>query len=368
MNIIMLEEYLKKLIKFKTISKDFAENGDALKWIENEVKDLPVYIKKYDKNGFKSLVITTRKTKTPKIMLAAHLDVVKGSDRVFEPVIKDGKLFGRGVFDMKYAIACYLKLLKELKEYIPRSDLGIMITTDEEIGGANGVNYLLNEEKYSAQVCVLPDGGVNWQLITESKGILQVKVKSEGKSAHGSKPWLGESAIDNLIDFLRKLKAEKLFGENYYLRQQEHYYNTINVGKISGGEVANQVADYAEAVLDIRFVSKENEDDILNLLKNVAKESGKIEIEKNISGYPLNTDENNDYVREFIKIAHHNGIDIKPTFTHGSSDARFFSENKIPVIVIRPDGGGHHSEEEWIDLESLNDFYMVLKAFVTSVA
>jgi succinyl-diaminopimelate desuccinylase len=364
----MLEKYLKKLIEFRTISKDFKANGEALTWIENEIKNLPVHIKRYEKNGFKSLVITTQKTKTPKIMLAAHLDVVKGSDNVFKPIIKDGKLFGRGTFDMKYAIACYLKLLDELKDELPNFDLGIMITTDEELGGANGTNFLLNEEKYSAEVCVLPDGGKNWELITESKGILQVKVKSVGKSAHGSKPWLGESAIDNLIDFLQRLKTEKIFDKNYYNRTQEYYCNTFNIGKISGGEVTNQVADYAESILDIRFVSSENEADILNLLKQAAGKSGKTEIEKIISGYPLKTDENNNYVREFIKIAKQNGIDIKPTFTHGSSDARFFSEKNIPVIVIRPDGGGHHSEEEWIDLKSLNKFYKVLKAFVISVS
>jgi acetylornithine deacetylase/succinyl-diaminopimelate desuccinylase-like protein len=364
----MLEKYLKKLIEFKTITRDFEKNEEALSWIENQIMGLPIHIKRYEKNGFQSLVITTQKTKTPKVMLAAHLDVVKGSDNVFKPTVKDGKLYGRGVFDMKYAIACYLQLLQELKKDIPRSDLGIMITTDEEIGGANGVNYLLNEEKYSCDICVLPDGGANWQLITESKGILQIKVKSSGKSAHGSKPWLGESAVDNLIDFLKYLKNEKIFDENYYQRAEEHYCNTVNVGKISGGEVANQVADYAEAILDVRFVSKENEADILNLINKAAKKAGKIEIEKIISGYPLKTDEKNIYVSEFINVAKLNDINIKSTFTHGSSDARFFSENKIPVIVLRPNGGGHHSEEEWMDLDSLNEFYKVLKAFVIGSA
>jgi acetylornithine deacetylase/succinyl-diaminopimelate desuccinylase-like protein len=364
----MLEKYLKKLIEFRTITRDFDKNGQALSWIEDKIKDLPVYIKRHEKNGFKSLVITTQKTKTPKVMLAAHLDVVKGSDNVFKPVVKDGKLYGRGVFDMKYAIACYLKLLNELKAELPSLDLGIMITTDEEIGGANGVNYLLNEEKYSADVCVLPDGGANWQLITESKGILQIKVKSSGKSAHGSKPWLGESAIDNLVNFLQRLKNEKIFDENYYQRAEEHYCNTVNVGKIAGGEVANQVADYAEAILDVRFVSKENEADMLSLIKKAAKKSGKIKIEKIISGYPLHTDEKNSYVREFMNIAMKNGINIKPTFTHGSSDARFFSENKIPVIVLRPNGGGHHSEEERIDLKDLGKFYEVLKAYIINIS
>lgn len=360
----MLIEYLEQLIKFRTISNDYKEIGIALDWLEEKVKNLPVFIKRYEKNNIQSMFISTKQTNSPKIILAAHIDVVNGSDGLFEAAIKDGKIYGRGAYDMKFAIACYLQLLNDLKDHLVDLDFGIMITSDEEIGGQNGTKYLLNDEKYSADICVLPDGGKNWELIIESKGILQVKVKATGKSSHGSRPWEGDNAIDNLMDFIQKVKVNNIFDENYYQREEEHYCNTVNIGKISGGEVANQVADKAEAVLDIRFVARENESKMLNIIQDLAKDSGKIGIEKIISGYPSKTDEKNCYVKEFIKIAKQNGIDIKPTFSHGTSDARFFSEKKIPTIVINPTGGGHHSEQEWIDLKSLNDFYDILKSFV----
>ncbi len=364
----MLIEYLKQLIKFRTISNDKKENGVALDWLEEKVKDLPVFVRRFEKNNIQSLFISTKQNKNPKVMLAAHIDVVSGSDDMFEPIIANGKIYGRGAYDMKFAIACYLELFHDLKEDLTNLDIGIMITSDEEVGGLNGTNYLLKKEKFSAGICVLPDGGKSWELITESKGILQVKVKATGKSAHGSSPWEGDSAIDSLINFIQKIKSDNIFDENYYQRDEEHYCNTINIGKISGGEVANKVADAAEAILDIRFVSKENESKMLNIIKYLAKGSGKIKIEKVISGYPSKIDEENGYVKEFIKIAQQNGVNIKSTFSHGTSDARFFSEKNILTIVINPIGGGHHSEEEWIDIESLNSFYKVLKAFVINIS
>ena len=54
--------------------------------------------------------------------------------------------------------------------------------------------------------------------------------------------------------------------------------------------------------------------------------------------------------------------------SHGSSDARFFMWQKIPTIVIAPKGGGHHSENEWVDLKDMAKFHLVLKEFVGKVA
>jgi len=77
----------------------------------------------------------------------------------------------------------------------------------------------------------------------------------------------------------------------------------------------------------------------------------------------------NKYVKDFLEILKEK-FKIKPefTFSHGSSDARFFFEEKIPVILIRPKGGGHHSEKEWIDLESLEKFYLILKSWVMKIS
>lgn len=364
-SLFMIQEKLKKLVEFKTLSLDQDENKRALNWIKKEISQLSLFIKEFEKNGFYSLVITTKETKHPKVLLAAHIDVVSGEDSLFNMKIRDEKIYGRGVFDMKYAIACYLELLEELSDNLNLLDFGIMITTDEEMGGFSGTNYLLNEIGYGADICILPDGGQNWQLITKAKGVIQLKIDSCGKSAHGSKPWLGISAINNLMEFLSQLSEDEIFSEDRYDKGDLHYYNTMNIGKIDGGSAINKVAEKAMAILDIRFVPDESEEKIIERIKGRANNFSDIEIETVFTGSVLNVDSDNPFIRSFRDIASEvRGKDMKEALTHGSSDARFFSENNIPVIVIRPEGGGHHGDEEWISSKDLNDFYETLRMFV----
>lgn len=357
----MLQTILKQLIRFKTISHNHQENERAFDWIKHELKGLPVYIQEFKANKFTSLIITTQKTKKPLIFLAAHLDVVPGGNSAFKPVIKSGKLFGRGAFDMKYAIACYIKLFQELGDNLKKYDIGIMITSDEELGGNNGVKYLLMKG-YKSKVCILPDGGNNWQIIKSSKGVWQISVNSRGKSAHSSKIWTGESATENLLNFLALFK--KQFPKEP-CGIKDHYHNTINIGRIEGGAAINQVPDFASAVIDIRFISADAKKRLRRQVNNIKKQFKKIIIKELASSNAFSVDTNNFYVKLFSGIAYEKfNIKTKFSITHGSSDARFFVQKHIPVIITRPKGGGHHSEKEWIDLNDLEKFYNTVKEFV----
>jgi acetylornithine deacetylase/succinyl-diaminopimelate desuccinylase-like protein len=62
------------------------------------------------------------------------------------------------------------------------------------------------------------------------------------------------------------------------------------------------------------------------------------------------------------------GEPLSKTRSFGSSDARFFAEQDIPTIVMRPTGGGAHSADEWIDEAALGQFYELLKVYVKEAA
>ena len=364
-NYLIMKELLEKLITFKTISKDHEENNKAIDWIIREVEHLPVNINKYDSNGFPSLTITTKKTNKPTLWLQAHLDVVSGSEDVFKPKVLDGKLFGRGAFDMKYAIACYLKLLQDFNNELVNYDFGVMITTDEEVGGLNGVKYLL-DSGLGSKVCFLPDGGQNWEIQKAAKGVLHLKVESLGKSVHGSRVWEGVNAIEILIEYINRIKSH--FPQEP-CNFKDHFHNTINVGKIEGGKSVNQVPDFAEALLDIRYTPETKKESLLELFKEAAADLPQVTFKEIVSGSSYSIDTGNQYIKLFLQIVSKE-LNIEPVFitSHGSSDARFFAEKNIPTILTRPHGGSHHSEKEWVDLEDLNRFYKVLRLFVESVA
>ncbi|UCE08534.1 MAG: M20/M25/M40 family metallo-hydrolase, partial [bacterium] len=233
----------KELIRLKTMHSKPEEIQRCASHIENYLKNNDIPYRRMDHNQIPSIWVMPPNDYAS-ILLISHIDVVDAPDEMFEPVEKDGKLFGRGSIDDKYAVALSLVLVKEYLQRLKRlnqgpEDLpfGILITGDEEIGGANGVQMALKEIKTDFAIAL--DGGSIEKIVVKEKGIVQLKLIARGKTAHGARPWLGENAIDNLISDYLKLK------DFFDLSTPDHWHRTLNFGRIQAGESLNQVPDYA---------------------------------------------------------------------------------------------------------------------------
>lgn len=355
---LSLAVILQKLVSFQTEAENLAEKSSCFEMLTTELLGKKLYLKEYTSDGSPAVVFTTTPTRSPKLLLVAHLDVVPASPKQYALKEKQGKLYGRGVYDMKFAAACYLKLVEELQSELDKYDFGIMFTSDEEVGG-DGIKNLL-EAGYSADVCLLPDGGDNWKIESGSNGLWITKLISNGKSAHGSRPWEGDCAINRLMDVLSEVRD--LFGA------LNHNKSSLTISQISGGTAVNQVADYAEATLDMRFVNQNDYEKQRKALEKIALHH-KLDIQDLAQIDFFETDLTNPYIKSFLEIAGKiRGEAIHSTRSLGASDAHYFAKRGIPTILIRPDGGGPHSDEEWIDKAGLEEFYKVLKAFVVKVA
>jgi len=354
-----LIEITRKLVAFKTVSEDQQAIEACFSYIEQELKDAPLILKRYCKNGVSSRVWLTEDTLEPEILLCAHLDVVPASEKLFILKEDNGKLTGRGVSDMKFAIASFIVALKKLAEdkKIPKS-LGIIITSDEENGGVNGVGYLVDEVGYKPKVVIIPDGGDNWKIVTQAKGVLQLKLIVKGKSAHASMPWEGDSAIDKLASVCSKIRSR------FPIPKKEVWKITVNFGKISGGLKANQVSDRAELVLDIRYIP---EDSAEHIQKEIESLSEKCIVEKIVQANPFSTPIENPYIKKWEQLILSN-MSERNVFCreHGASDGRFFSQDTA-VILSKPNGGGIHTEHEWLDTSSLLQFTNLLITFIKSL-
>lgn len=183
-----LDGILEDLVAFRTVTGDYEAAMGCLGYAEAYLKNQGMKVARHEFNGFPSLVATTRRAKTPKVLLQSHIDVVAAPDSCFNIKRKGNKLFGRGVMDMKFATAVFLKIAGDLKDSLADYDFGIMLTSDEETGGADGVKALL-DAGYGAGVCLLPDAGKGWKLETSHKGCWIGCAKAKGVAAHGSKPW-----------------------------------------------------------------------------------------------------------------------------------------------------------------------------------
>lgn len=359
-----LERILGDLVEMPTVSGDYESNHEAIEYIDRFLSERALHVMRFEQNGFESLVATTRHTKTPKVLLAAHTDVVPGPAELFRLRKKQGRLYGRGVFDMKYAIAAYLQLVDDLNDHLNDYDFGIMITTDEEIGGFDGTNLILRQG-YKPDVAILPDCGDNpnnWKLERSAKSILELGIKTHGKNAHGSRPWKGDNAIDKLTALLDEIR--QLFPE------PGPKTNTLNIGLLHGGKVPNQVPDEAYTELDIRTTDN-TEAERLKKAIDVICSKYKADLNPLFPyGHACFTDVNNPLVKEFVRCVKKvvKDIPLVETDSTGASDARFFSEAGIPCIVAGPIGDGFHASDEWVSEDGLHQLHQVLTEYVKKVA
>lgn len=358
-----LVDNLKNLITFRTVTGKNDEISRAYDWVEEQLRGLPVFTRRHEWNGVPSMIITTRENqKCPKVWLLAHMDVVDGSEKIWSPREENGRLIGRGSFDMKFAIACYIELFRELGDSLSEYDVGIMLTGDEEVGGFNSVKKLLEEEDYRGEAVFLPDGGGAWQFEEAAKGMWAFELVARGSSVHSSRPWEGESAIQMLSHALTDLYA---LAQEFWLDTPDHWHLTINPGMISGGKATNQVADEARVTIDVRPTSEEERLRFETRVHALLAKYPRIERRDMWNEAPYGISRDFLMTQSFARIAkEHHDIECGWTKSHGSSDARHFALHGIPSLLIWPQAGGAHGEEEWIDVADFKRFYAVMRQWV----
>jgi succinyl-diaminopimelate desuccinylase len=357
-----MKDILKKLIQFKTHEDNpykHSEVYDLYKYVINQIPE-PYKYKIYHHEGEDSLIVYKNQPKYSKVVLQAHIDVVPGEDYLFKPIEKNGRIYGRGASDMKFAVAAYIELLKEFKD--SPVDLGMWLTSDEESGGKNGTGYLLNKLGFKTDIVILPDGNNGNCLVTKTKGLQHFKWSTIGKPGHGAEPWEGVNAIDRLITAYNELRGNALFTKH----DSPKWRNTINIGSIKGGLATNMIPEHAEAKIDVRFTTNNYIPRILQLIDKLTIKYKMTFVDiDNAKAFEL--DIKNKYVSKFFDTLKESGIKFKLDVDNGSSDASFFAENNIQAIIYKPICGGDHSNEEWIDMESLSEFNELILNYIKSI-
>jgi succinyl-diaminopimelate desuccinylase len=230
--------------------------------------------------------------------------------------------------------------------------LGILITGDEEAGGFNGAKRAL--ERIRADFCIALDGGSVEKIVTREKGLLKLRLVSRGRAAHGSRPWMGENAIESLIKDYARIR--EVFGDT----EPMAWRRTLNFSQVSGGGSFNQVPDRAEAVFDVRYTEADDPDDLIRGLR--AAVSGELIVE---AKEPLFISDATPYLDRLLSVAK----DTTVGFEHGASDARFLSGFGIPGIVWGADGDkSAHAPDEHVRIDSIARLVEHLTAFLDGLA
>lgn len=347
------------LMRFRTTSDNPQQIKECADFIQEHIKHKSIIVSRHERNGKTSIVATFKSTKKPRVFLNAHFDVVPASSHLFEPKIEGERLYGRGSEDCKAQVAVLMALMKNFAGQDKKPDMGIMLTSDEEVHGNDGVKWLLEDMGYGCDFAIVADGGDNFDIVTKHKGVLQIKLTAAGKTAHSARAWEGgENAVEKLINAASGVK--KLFPN---LTKAE-WKTTANINIIKGGETINKIPDYAEMLIDIRRTEKDSEESIMAKLSSIKG----IGVEKIATADMLDTDENNKYITELKKSAEKIlGRKAKTSAEHGATDARYFSARGMPAVLFKAAGSGAHSDNEHLLISSIKPYYEILADFLKKI-
>lgn len=359
-------QHLARLVEFRTTQDRPDQIGACFQYIRDALNFFPfvenLYTVKNDAGvPVKSAVWVTQPTRHPRLMLYCHIDVVPASEQLFKMTLNNGKAIGRGVYDMKFAVATYIEVLRRLaSEHGSLPSVGLFLTSDEEIGGQFGTRYLLDNEGYRADVVLMPDGGKHWTIVEEAKGLMYVEIRTRGKTAHASRPWRGDNAIDRLINIaheIRRVYPISISGEDWT--------TTVNFSRIVGGTqtALNQVADESTLYLDVRYpFNNSPEDTLRSIVQKFGDPATQMTVSLRKSAFFQ--DKQNTYVQRWAHIIRQYSPQNIFVREDGTADHHYFSQHGIPTIVSQPIGDFIHTDEEQIDVASLASFADKVSTFI----
>jgi succinyl-diaminopimelate desuccinylase len=311
-------------------------------------------IRRHERAGKHSLVVTLRETRRPRIFLNAHLDVVPARPEQYAPRLDGERLWGRGSQDMKGSAAVLLRLLKDLAALDDPPDVGFQFVSDEEIGGANGVGLLV-EEGYLCDFFLAAEP-TDLGVCHLSKGILWMEVRFVGAPCHASRPWDGQNALLALRDGLARLE------QRFPTPASELWRTTVTPTVAQSGSATNRLPELATLRLDCRYIP---DDDPQAVIAAVRECFPGADLVAGDPGPPLLTRADDRFVRQIARASRGvTGEEPRRYGEHFATDARYYSARGIPAICYGPIGRGLHSDDEWVDVPSLVQLYEVLRAFV----
>jgi succinyl-diaminopimelate desuccinylase len=348
-----------RLISYDTSRAEelVAAAGFVKGWLES--RDIEVL--HHDHNGLPVLVaeVGPARKDLPCVVFHGHLDVVPGRQEQYEPRIEGDKLFGRGAYDMKGALAAMMCALKDVERQ-ERVRVRLVCVPDEEseelderategvVERGLGGNFAITGEPTNLHIGV------------EAKGVLAMSIEVHGRAAHSSTPWLGDNAVLKAIDVFRAIETLPFSRESSEMFDRP----SINLGRIKGGDALNKVPDECTMAVDIRYLPGQDPAEILTQVESIPE----IDVTRTFIWPPVSVARTDPYVRALREaVARSIRGEAMSVGRDGASDAASFLGAGIPAVEFGPAGAGHHGPEEWVSVSSMARYRRALGDFIRAL-
>lgn len=321
------------LIRFPTINPPGTDYKAIVEYIGNRLKTSGFtieYVRAYGAPGdcpeYPRLNVIARfdtGRQGPCVHFNSHIDVVETGDGwtkdPFAAELIDGKIYGRGACDMKGGLAASIIAMEALinSDLELKGVIEISGTADEESGGLGGVAYLAEKGYFSkdrVDHVIIPEPLNVDRVCLGHRGVWWAEIKTHGRIAHGSMPFLGDCAIRHM----GAVVAE--FEDKLYPAMAARYtempvvpegakQSTLNINSIHGGQEEGAdglpspcVPDSCRMIIDRRFLVEEDlsqvKGEVTTILDRLetSREGFKYEIRDMLEVIPSMTDINSPVV------------------------------------------------------------------------
>jgi acetylornithine deacetylase len=300
------------------------------------------------------------------LMLNAHIDTVgvEGMPDPFSAKIRAGKLYGRGAYDMKGAMAACMAAAKALVEAkVPlKGDVVIAGVADEEFTSI-GTSEVIQHFNVDAAIVTEP---TQLQICLAHKGFVWLEVETEGRAAHGSRFEEGIDANMRMGRFLAELDKH----EQALRTSKPHPLvgpPSLHAATLSGGSGLSTYAARCKLEIERRTIPGETEADAISPLQKIigrlaaADSTFKATLKTICVRDAFEVSREAEIVKTIAKAAT-KVLGAKPNYFGDTPwmDSALLANAGVETVVMGPAGAGAHAAEEWVDLASVENLAEIL--------
>jgi acetylornithine deacetylase len=286
------------------------------------------------------------------LMLNAHMDTVgvEGMERPFSPELRDGRLFGRGAFDMKGSLAASMLAAARLSSEALAGDVLVAAVADEEYASI-GTQAVLARWRPDGAIVTEP---TQLRVCVAHKGFVWAEIETEGRAAHGSRPAEGRDAITGMAPVLTRLadlQASLDAAPGHPLVGP----GSVHASLIEGGQELSSYPARCRLALERRTAPGESADDFHRECEELVEGVDGAQLSMGLVRDPFAVEREATVVQAMARAAE--TVTGKPAEIYGESywmDAAFIQAAGIPTAVFGPAGAGAHAVDEWVDLASVD--------------
>lgn len=372
-----LIDLLTDLVSIDSVNPDLAPGGAGEAAMAEFVAEwgrqngLETHVQEAAAGRLNTVLIARGRGGGKSLMLNAHTDVVgvSGMDAPFAPKIVDGRMYGRGAYDMKSGLAACLLALKAAQGMALSGDVIVSAVADEEYGSIGTEALLAEWERWPADAVLIAEP-TELAISIAHRGFVWLEFEVAGVAAHGSRPQLGIDAIvkmgkallalDALDQKLRAHPTHDLLGSG-----------SLHASFIEGGEEISMIPARCKLLAERRTIPGESAESVQAeaqaLLDEIAAKDPdfKAGVKATFSRSPYGIAADHPLVRTLKRHAEACLCSDIPII--GSSwwmDAALFGDRGVPTVVLGPAGAGAHARVEWVDLASVQSCQEIYTALI----